>query len=69
MGSSVLLNFYYIPRLSLKKRKAAIQIRFEWRVLTVFFSVFSFFFFNFRYSATDALKFVGIERDVDFALR
>lgn len=34
----------------------------------LFFIVF-FFKSYFRYSATDALKFVGIERDVDFALR
>lgn len=34
----------------------------------LFFIVF-FLKSYFRYSATDALKFVGIERDVDFALR
>jgi len=40
--------------------------------LTVLSQVTFWFFFiyiYFRYSATDALKFVGIERDVDFALR
>ena len=40
--------------------------------LIFYVTCFSLFFFlksYFRYSATDALKFVGIERDVDFALR
>ena len=32
------------------------------------FCVFVLFLY-FRYNVTDALKFVGIERDVDFALR
>ena len=43
-----------------------------WLSTSDFLSCFSLFFFlksYFRYSATDALKFVGIERDVDFALR